>query len=341
MIALRKLFVIIASVTTCLAIALPVLAIDNPDVGPEIHAVYAFQNAAQSGDMLFFVDETTDYVALPNENAFSAFSVSLIDEDTVTVIGTVPLTVFHTAGYGRNIAILYFNAASVTANTMVWGDNFVVSLAGNPALTWPGAVPTDTLTDPDDDFVWSGHTSQALVQQEIATLVITLAEELDSAWGTMGTASALIEYTNDGKKLSEIGMSYFNGILKDLDAIAPDAFKVTVTNPAIHKRTYGSGGATALAAQTLLTPFDLTGVATSLGLSVGWLNSIVVLALIVGIDWWFIKKQMSTKGIILIDIVIFIIAAIMGVLPLLIVLGGAAVSAFIIINVFFLSRSSA
>lgn len=337
MVALRKLLVVIASVTTCVAIAVPVLAISNPDIGPTINAVYAFQNVAMAGDMLFFIDENIFYNTLPSENAYSAYYLNFIDEDAVTIIASKRIFPFYNYGYGRGIIGFYFNASTCTANTMIWSDAFVFSLEGDPALSWDVAAPSDT------SYVttWSTYTSMALVREEVSELVINFAQTLDGVWGYGGTVNTLLSSTSDGLKLSDIGEAYFTGVLPGLSGIAQDAYGTSVTNPDIHKRVYGSGGATALTGQLTGTPFDLTGVATSMGLTLGCLNSILVLVVVVAIDYFMVRKQMSHKGIVMIDCFVFLLAAIMGILPLLIVLGGAVLCILAVVNVFFWSKSGA
>jgi hypothetical protein len=333
---LRKLFVIIASVITCLAIALPCFSIANPDGGPTIDDVYAFRNVIDSGDMLFIVDESTDYTVLPAESATEAFIVKLIDTDGTTQLGSATIYNFHDKGWGESIIALYFSAASVTAKTMGWLDAFTVRLDGNPVLTWPGAPPSDTATITN----WSSNINTSLVQNELAILILGLADSLNVDWSYVGTSLTLIQSTSDGNKLSAVGQAYFQGVLPGIQSIAPNAFSVSVTSPTIHKRTYGSGGATGLAGQLTGTPYDLTPVATSLGLTLGWLNSIIVLIIVVVIDYLMVRKQMSTKGIVMVDCFVFIMAAVMGVLPLMIVLGGATLCVLAIVNVFFFSKSA-
>jgi len=340
MIALRKLFVIVASVITCLAIALPCFAIADPDIGPVINAVYAFQNVSEDGDMLFIIDETISYNTLPVENAYSAFYLDFIDEDTITVIAEARIVPFYNSGYSRGLIAIYFDDATCTANTMVWNDVFVLSLEGDPTLTWDdGTAPADTITGAD--FTWSINTNMSAVKGEISSLVISLAQMLDATWGYSGTANSLLESTTDGLKLSGDGQAYFSGVLPGITGLGLDAFITSVYSPEVHKRVYTNTGATNLIGQLAGTPFDLTGVATSLGLTLGWLNAIVVIIIIVAIDYFMVRAQLSSKGIVMVDCFVFIIAAAMGVMPLLVVLGGAVLCILAMVNVFFWSKSGA
>lgn len=318
--------------------ATPVLGIATPNAGPTIHAVYAFRNVDEAGDMLFLVDQSTNYTALPAEDAYSAILTTFYDEDGITLIATGTIYVFYNGGYGRSIVALYFDAANCNTNAMVWLDAFDIYVVGNPALTWAPSTPTSAVANVD---YWSTNTAQANVQSELANRVIELTRVLDNSWGLAGTGNSLLTNTTNGIKLSEIGQAYWIGVLPGISTVASDAFSVAVVTPDIHKRTYGNQGALDLAAQLLTTPFDFTGLSTKLGISLGWLNSIVVLAIIILIDWLFIKNHlMGTRGIILIDDFIFIAAAVAGMLPLMILLGGAVAAAFFTLNVFFLSKAN-
>jgi len=339
----RKLFKILAacSVSIILAVSLvtSVLAIATPSSGPTINAIYAFRNVKETGDMLFLIDQSTDYTVLPAEDAYSAILTTLYDEDGVTHIATGTIySQLHNGGYGRSIVAMYFNAANCTTNTMVWLDDFDFYVVGNPDLTWTPSIPTSAVGNVD---YWASATSISNVQDFLAARIIVLSNILDYSWETNGTAYSLISATTGGPKLSNIGQAYWLGVLPGISTIAPNAFSVVVETPDIHKRTYGNQGALDLAAQLLLTPFDFTGLSTKLGISLGWLNSIIVLAVIVLIDWLFIRNHlMGTRGIILIDDFIFIATAVAGLLPLMVLLGGAVAAAFFTLNVFFLSKAN-
>lgn len=338
----RKLFKILAAASASIILAIltatAVLAIATPNAGPTIHAIYAFRNVDEAGDMLFLVDQSTNYTALPAEDAYSAILTTFYDEDGITLIATGTIYVFYNGGYGRSIVALYFNAANCTANNMVWLDAFDIYAVGNPALTWTPSAPSSAVANVS---YWSTNIARTKVQTELANRVIELTRVLDNSWEFAGTSNSLLDNTTDGLKLSKYGQSYWIGVLPGISTIASDAFSVAVTGPDIHKRTYTNQGALDLAAQLLLTPFDFTGLSTKLGISLGWLNSIIVLVIIVIIDWQFIKNHlMGTRGIILIDDFIFIAAAVAGMLPLMVLLGGAVVAAFFTLNVFFLSKAN-
>ena len=339
----RKLFKILAalsaSIISALLISTAVFAIATPNAGPTINAIYAFRNIDEAGDMLFLVDQSTNYTQLPAEDAYSAILTTFYDEDGITHIATGTIySQIYNGGYGRSIVALYFDKANCTANTMVWLDAFDFYVVGNPTLTWTPSTPSSVVKNVD---YWETATNTDIVQTMLAARIVVLANVLDHSWGTNGTINSLIKATVDGVKLSDIGQAYFMGVLPGISTIASDAFSVAIVTPDIHKRTYGNQGALDLAAQLLLTPFDMTDLAAKIGMSLGWLNSIITLAIIVGIDYLFTRKgMMGTRGIVMIDDFIFIAAAVSGALPLMIVIGGAAAAAFFTLNVFFLSKAN-
>lgn len=332
----RLLSVISIAVILLITTAIPVFAIESPDAF-SINAIYAFRNVKETGDMLFLIDQTVDYNTLPAENAYSAVQTDFIDEDGVTVIANGTIFAFYKYGYGRSAMILYFSAANCTANAMVWLDAFDFTMRGNPALVWTSGAPTTTA---NIDY-WSTETAVVDVQTELAARIISVTQTLNEAWEYSGTTNTLLEYTTGGLMLSETGQAYWLGVAPGLNNIAPDAFGVRIEVPDVHKREYGNQGALDLAAQLIGTPWDLTPLATELGMTIGWLNSIITLGVIVAIDIIFSRQiNMSTRGLILIDDFIFVAAAVSGALPLMIVLGGAAVAAFFTLNVFFLSKAN-
>jgi hypothetical protein len=336
----RYSIVLLLAILLLLVFASPVLAIADPDAS-FINAIYAYRNVNETGDMLFLVDETNYYYTLPAVDAYSAILTDFIDEDTITVIATKTIYAFHNSGYGRSVLLMYFDAANCATNTMIWLDAFVIHSYGNPAVTWDdGTAPTVTKTMGGAGTFWSTTTATVDVQTELALRIVSYAQLLDSDWGYSGTVNSLISNTTDGMKLSATGQAYFLGVLPGLNGIAPDAFSSVVVTPEVHKKTYTNAGALAAAAKLIGTPFDLTPLATSWGLTIGWLNSIVVLAIIAGLDYFLVRRMMSTKGIVLIDSFIFIGAAIIGALPLMIIIGGGAACAFFILNVFFLSKAN-
>jgi hypothetical protein len=322
--------IILFPINSALAIATPTTC--------AINSIYAFRNVDETSDMLFLVDETTTYLTLPAENAYSAILTIMYKADGVTQVAISTIYAFHTAGYGRSIVAFYLNAASVTSNGLTWLDAVNFKVYGNPTLTWAPTAPATVLTHVS---YWSTETAKANVQSELASRIIVMMQTLDTSWGTAGTTDSLLTNTTDGVKLSSIGQAYILGVLPGVNVIAPDAFSVVVTAPDIHKKVYGNAGALATAAQLLLTPFDFTGLGAKLGISIGWLNSIITLGIIVLIDWQFIKNHlMGTRGIVMIDDFIFIAATVSGALPLMIVLGGAVAAAFFTLNVFFLSKAN-
>lgn len=326
-----------ASIILALALSTAVFAIATPNSGPTINAIYAFRNADETGDMLFLVDQTTYYPVLPAEDAYSAILTELHDVGGAPKIATSTIYAFHTGGYGRSVVALYFNAANCTTNGMAWLDAFVFKVVGNPTLTWVPSAPTTS----GSVSYWSTNTIKSKVQAEIATRIIELTRALDSSWQTIGTSNSLITNTTDGVMLSDVGQAYWLGVLPGINTIAPNAFSVVILTPDIHKRTYSNQGALNLAAQLLLTPFDFTGLATKFGMTIGWINSLIVLAIMIGLDYLFIRQHlMGTRGIVMIDDFIFIAAAVSGALPLMVLLGGAVAAAFFTLNVFFLSKAN-
>lgn len=227
---LMPLLVILACLVTILPVA--VLAQANPDSGPIINAVYAFQNLAQNGDQLYLIDETTIYTTPPAPPALAfgqAFVVRMFAANGTTVLAPAAPFTFFDSGYSRNVIAIYFNSTSAP----LWGGAYTIQIIGNPLIPWSGSTPlaSSTVT------WWSPMTGMALSQGTLATQILILASYLDINWGYTGTSSDLLQSTTSGQALSTVGQSVFLGIQPGLASLAPAAFASVVSQPNVYPNT--------------------------------------------------------------------------------------------------------
>ncbi len=328
-IALRVVAVAALSLAPLVAFPLPVLAtvITNPD-SISINAVYAYHNLATVGDQLYLIDYNINYVSPPSTPANSNFLFRLNTAGGISLAVATPYP-YYNNGYGRGVVAFYFSSGAPT-----WGDALTVQLSGNPLRTWTSGVPSVS----SSISFWSISTTQAASQAELATRVLELALSIGTDWGGMLLASAAVI----GTTLTTVGQTYFCAVIPNLQQMAPAAFSSYLTAPEAHKISYKDTYAANLAALLIGTPLDFTKLASKLGWTIGWTNSLVVFVGIFVLDALLVWKVFrSTKGILLLDDFIFTGASVLGMLPIIVVIGIGIAAAFMTLYVVFYQKSGA
>ena len=222
----RLSYSILIAIVAIVSINMPVLAIDDPDVPPNILAVYIYEGLIEAGDMGVFIDYFIDYTiaGIPTETVTESYLAAFIDTDGVTQISTVaPYTFIEGAytdnGYQRGMVWIYISAADVTANAIDSANIALheVWLMGNPTVAsgWAGVPPKTT--SGIDFWQTSGNTAELL-----AIRVLTFAEILNTAWGIVMMGGTAL-----GSRLTIAGESYFENAMQNLRTMAPTCFAVT------------------------------------------------------------------------------------------------------------------
>jgi len=222
----RNWLSVLFAVVLALLPAIPALAIDDPDVPPEILGVVLFEGLLETGDVGVFIEYNLDYTiaGIPAETATESFLAVFVDTDGATQLRTVAPFAFDDKGYGRGIIWMYFTAAEATTLGLNSANQalYRIWLVGNPTLTWvPGPVAPKTISTID---IW--HTTGNM-NTLLALRVLTEAQTLEVPWAPLD----LIEITSIGNRLTFTGIDYFENAIPNLRNLAPAVFSTGITIP--------------------------------------------------------------------------------------------------------------
>lgn len=278
---LKRVIVLVALLVLFLLPATPVYAdTSDPDSPPGIESFNVYRNVIESGDWLLLIYANIPYSSLPDTPVHQTFIWRLMKVDGVTVLGTTVGYTFNDDGYGYNVYSMYWTAAEVTANGMVWSTAYPVKLSGNPAVFDTPPVYNYALGAGD----YSALTVNADVQAEIAARILTIAGELNGHWGVGATTPLLVE-GDISTTLSIYGEAFFRGAIFGLQAMAPAVFSVVVRNIEIVARTWTDNYS-----ENLTTQWSGTWIETSqeagkalFGTDYDMLSIIMLLAMSVGL----------------------------------------------------------
>jgi len=229
----KLLLSILIAVLVSMLITMPILAILNPNVPPQVIAVYIYEDLLVDGDLGILIDYNLEYDPNPGipatETVTESYLASFINTDGTTQIGTVsPYTFINVAytdkGYERGMIWIYINAADVLTYNINKTNMALhkVWLMGNPTVPsgWTGDPPKTTAGI--DEWWATGEGDHAVL---LALRVLSFAEVLETEWGL-----DMIQTTALGSCLTSTGESYFENVIQNLRTIAPSCFSVsTVT----------------------------------------------------------------------------------------------------------------
>lgn len=280
------------------------LAIADPDSMSV--QVAAFQNLAESGDMLFAVPYVLFYSSPPTERASQAFLGRLFD-GTDELISTVPYA-YVNGGYDLGLMSVYFTAAEVTNLGITWEDPaYEFRIQGNPNVF---ATPP-IVTSPS--IVWT--TSLFSGSSALATYLFAAAIILEANWDAYTDPDIILTaVVGDAKVLTAEGEDYFQNVIPSLRQLAPKLFSSKTSAPVIIDRevslTYRD---------QLLTFWDDTsigrareGIANLLGMPAMLLSSLFLVGFIVFLGWVAMKTTGSFELTPLIAAVVFPVGAFIG-----------------------------
>jgi len=261
----RKLLCsIIMAVLVVLLTAIPVLAIADPNVPPQVIAVYAYEDLLVDGDLGVLIDYNLEYDPAPGipatETVTQSYLASFINIDTITQIATVSPYTFINAtytdkGYERGMVWIYMNVADVIAYGIDKANMALhtVWLMGNPTVPsgWAGDPPKTSAGI--DEWLATGEGDSAVL---LALRVLAFAEILETEWGI-----DMIETTALGSRLTSNGESYFENVITNLRTIAPACFSVSTVTQIQEDLDYDTAFGATIAEGTgtlvLPSPLDL------------------------------------------------------------------------------------
>ncbi len=276
---MKKLYRIAVSLTLAVVIltvlAIPVLAIADPDTAPQVNAVYVYEFDDGSAGVL--IDYYLDYAVLPTETATESYIAVFVDTDGTTQLKAVAPYTYVDSGYGRGLIYIPFTAAEVTTYSLDSVDQalYRIWLVGNPTLTWvPGPDPPKTVATIDQ---WNTTGDMNVL---LALRVLYYADVLELAWSL-----DVIESTALGNRLTTIGEQYFTNVILNCRTLAPAAFATGTQTPSKEDIDYSTEfGATATSGTTLLavSPDTLSAGANTLNTAGGVIPGTITLTLTAG-----------------------------------------------------------
>lgn len=292
---------ILTALLGIVALATPALAtyIALPDSTPTIEEVYQFRNVLETGDWLIVFKENTPYASVPTALAYTqAYIWRLIDTDNTTELAQAQGYSYHESGYNYNIISFYLDSGNVTAKAMTYGTDILnLRLSGTPVAF--ASPPVYNYPIPITSY--SSLTATAAVKAALSTLIIELATDLNTEWA-LAAAYYLTDDVETGTFLSIYGQTFFRGAIYGLQAMAPDAFEVKITDINTTARTWTTAYITSLETQyagnylgqalskgeTLLdVDYNLFGLLLSLGMVI----------VIIFTHWWLRKSGNIWTGI--------------------------------------------
>lgn len=221
-------------------ISMPAFAIDNPDSTPSISSINCYRNILETGDFFIFIVEDTPYTTPPDTEYASAFVWRLYDTDGATELAQAVGYNYNDNGYNENVIGFYFDADDAPT----WGESYYLKLVGTPvAFDTP---PTYTFQISSSDY--SSLTDSTEVKSAVSTLVIDTAEDLNVDWG-LDTNDYLTAAGEVGSVLSLEGETFFRGAVYGIQALAPSAFSIELTNITSEDREWTDDYSTVLESQ--------------------------------------------------------------------------------------------
>lgn len=229
----RALLALFLAVIIIITVALPVFADQaDPDDPPTVESISIYRNLLETGDFFAIVKANIPYASTPNATAQEAFIWQLLATDNTTVLGQTTVYDYSDSGYGWNVFGFYFDAADAPT----WNQLYTLRLVGSPAIfdTPPYYYYPIALSN------YSSITSSEAAKIALSSEILTLAASLDIHWGLTSTTSLLYE-SETGTVLSIYGEAFFRGAIFGVQALAPYAFRMVVTDIDADDRTWSTG----------------------------------------------------------------------------------------------------
>jgi hypothetical protein len=187
-----------------------VLAFDLPD-SLTIDRAKAFQNLAETGDMLVVFQYNYDDTPYPTTPSDKTLIFRFYDEDGELISQDVPFDywAFENNGYGIGVGGFYFDSSTAPE----WGGAHVISIVGLPAYFDEPLEVSYILSD------YSSAEGQYNSQYDLYSYVLTnLVDTLETEYGLVlksGTSEI---------SLTIYGATYFQNVISNLQTLCPKLF---------------------------------------------------------------------------------------------------------------------
>ena len=216
--------------------AIPVYAIDDPDVPVEISGVTVYEDLLEDGDIGILINYYIDYTiaGTPDELVTESYLFVFIDTDGTTQLKAIAPYAYEENGYYRGFAWIYFSAAEVTTHGIDSANKVLhrVWCSGNPTIPsgWAGDPPFTEASITD----WYTVGDSAIL---LAQGVLEAGLQLNYAW----TPIEIIGSTSIGNRLTDEGEAYFTNAIPNLRLMAPACFADSTVVPTLEDLDYAVG----------------------------------------------------------------------------------------------------
>ena len=338
----RKFLALLIAISVILFMASPVFAIANPDTitfGTGTVPLYrVFENAVETGDMLFVAEQDIHYAVEPTETASEAFLFEVLDTDGTTTLLSTPVN-----EYQNKPISIYQTAAQVTALGLVSGGAYFIRLTGNPLL----------FADPTGNTVTAGLTPSDYIDQLLGAdggiaednllrnFLIMMAENIEEH-DAPPAGSEYIENIQGIRYLTTTGGDIFIQGIPALGTMCPILFQSSLTVlPGDAPESTGTYALTMtpLAKWGATTANGLTSLGIYLGISQALAGSVILFSLTIGFAVYIYKRTQSGIAALLLIAAMPFMGAFMGLMPIALAFIFAIV-VIVLMGYFFFSRGA-
>jgi hypothetical protein len=285
----RIAVILVINVVLLILVANPVFAIANPtsiSFGSGTYARYnVFENAYETGDMLFVAEGFTNYGVEPTDyTASQAFLFQVLNTTGTTVLLATTLQ-----AYGDRPISIYQTAAQVTALGLVSGTAYGLRITGNPAIFASTTGNTVTAYLSSGDYIDQSTSTETINHLKIFCLAIAENMEAEDAATYIVTVQG-IEYLN-----TTAGSLFLEGI-PQLSSFCPTLFQSSLaylTGDIITTTGVYAGGLTIGNAWNTTVSNGLTNLGTYLGIGQGMGGSVVLMLLACGLAFYVFRRTDS------------------------------------------------
>jgi hypothetical protein len=335
---LRILAITLILSVLLLGVISPVSAISStPDI-LQINQCNAYQYLKESGDMLFLIDYTVTYPAIPTEAISDTYNIRLMDTDGTTEITSALPYAFFENGYSRGVIGIYLSADEVTTASINGNDALIIRLDGNPLATWTGSVQNATPYTMSANN-WSTTATQGATRIVVEAKIRALASALQTSWNDSNFI-LLANYASGGV-LTTTGESYFSVVIPYLGDIAPNVLSSMEVEPEYIDRQYTDTNEQNIQTGIAGTALDMTNLANVIypGLDPIVITSILALVVIVFIAMKTRDATQNYKPIVLVTIPVIVILTKLGWISMMLTVLLVFLSGVLIFYTFFYEKS--
>lgn len=341
----RRLFrSLVIAIVAVMLVALPVLAIANPDsiafycIGSD--PVYkVFYNVLEDDDMLFVAEQFVYYAATPNETASEAFLFELVNTTTNATIASVPLN-----DYGAKPISIYMSASQVAAAGLAVGGGYTIRITGNPLLFASSANNTVFAVLTASDYVDQllGVDGGIATDNNLRNFLIGVAEDIETYDSPAAGSEYLVTVAGIQYLTTGYGDSLFLEGIPALNTMCPILFQSAITpmEGDVPESTGAYKSEVDILPQWGETVSNgLTNLGIYLGINQELAGSAVLLLLAVGLAVFVYGKTQSGISVLLLIGATPFLGAWLGLLPLALAFV-FAILMVILLAFFFLARGA-